>query len=122
MAKPFLTYTQQITTLIQHKNLIISNQQNAVLTLENIGYFSLIGGYKTPFINPMTRKYENNASFEDILALYEFDKNLRHLTFKYICTFESHMRQVVSYSFCQIHGENQVAYLSMSSYNVTNKN
>lgn len=122
MAKPFLTYSQQITTLIQHKNLIISDQQKAVSTLEYIGYFSLIGGYKTPFINPMTRKYENSATFEDILALYEFDKNLRHLIFKYICTFESHMRQLASYAFCQIHGENQVAYLSTSSYNVTNKN
>lgn len=122
MAKPFLTYTQQINTLIQYKNLIINDQQKASSALENIGYFALIGGYKTPFINPMTRKYENNATFEDILALYEFDKNLRHLTFKYICTFESHMRQLVSYAFCQIHGENQANYLSTSSYNVTNKN
>lgn len=84
MAKPFLTYQQQLDKLSNSKNLIINDYDTASQALHNIGYFSLIGGYKTPFINPMSRLYENNATFDDILALYEFDKSLRHLIFKYI--------------------------------------
>lgn len=73
MAKPFLTYDEQITKLIDEKHLYIPNPAYAKTILKDIGYFSLIGGYKTPFINPMTRIYQNNISFEDILSLYQFD-------------------------------------------------
>ena len=122
MAKPFLTYQQQLDKLSNSKNLIINDYDTASQALHNIGYFSLIGGYKTPFINPMSRLYENKATFDDILALYEFDKSLRHLIFKYICEIETIIRQLSSYAFCNIHGENQTAYLTLSSYRVTQKN
>lgn len=122
MAKPFLTYEQQLHTLSVNKKLIINDKASASQALHDIGYFSLIGGYKSPFINPMSRIYENNASFDDILALYNFDKELRHLFFKYICEVESVIRQLTSYAFCNVHGEQQSAYLSLSSYRVTPKN
>ena len=35
----------------------------------------------------MTRKYIN-TTFEDIYALYKFDRELRELTFKYLCEVE----------------------------------
>ena len=38
--------------------------------LTQIGYFSLIGGYKTPFKKPTTQKYKDGTRFEDIVALY----------------------------------------------------
>ena len=81
MAKPFLTYDEQIEKLINEKKLIINDSESAKEVLKNIGYFSLIGGYKTPFIDPMTRIYQNGASFNDILALYHFDLSLRELIF-----------------------------------------
>lgn len=121
MRKPFLTYTQQLDNLTIQKGLIINDVTSAETALRSIGYFSLIGGYKTPFINQMTRKYKSGTSFDDILALYEFDRELRHLVFKYICEIESSLRQLCSYSFCQIHGDNQSTYLSINSYNATQK-
>ena len=69
MSKPFLTYDQQLDKLQNEKKLQIHDRAAAKEILKNIGYFSLIGGYKTPFINPMTRIYQNNTSFEDIYAL-----------------------------------------------------
>ena len=84
--------------------------------LKNIGYFSLIGGYKTPFIDPMTRVYQCGTTFDDIYALYRFDSDLRELVFKYICIVEQKIRQLISYSFCQIYGEQQAAYLTPSNY------
>ena len=85
MSKPFLTYDQQLDKLQNEKKLQIHDRTAAKEILKNIGYFSLIGGYKTPFINPMTRIYQNNASFEDVVALYQFDLSLRELVFKYLC-------------------------------------
>ena len=61
--KPFLTYQQQIDKLITDKHLVIDDRLYAENKLKEIGYFSLIGGYKKPFRNPMTRVYENNTTF-----------------------------------------------------------
>ena len=116
MIKPFLTYEQQLEKLSNEKQLKISNPVLAKQALMEIGYFSLIGGYKTPFIDPMTRVYQD-ASLEDIYALFNFDQNLRELTFKYLCKVERKIRQLISYCFCEEYGEMQSFYLSSQSYN-----
>ncbi len=36
----------------------------------------------------MTRKYKEGTTFEDLVALYEFDEKLRTLIFRYLCHFE----------------------------------
>ena len=118
MAKPFLTYDQQLDKLINGKKLCITDCEKAKEILRDIGYFSLIGGYKTPFINPMTRVYEDNTALEDIYALYQFDLALRELVFKYLCQIERKLRQLISYSFCNLHGEAQAAYLNNSPKNM----
>lgn len=122
MTKPFLTYDEQIDKLVSENQLQIADTEYAKTILKNIGYFSLIGGYKTPFINPMTRLYQNNASFEDVLAIYQFDLSLRELVFQYLCQIECKIRQLVSYSFCSRHGEQQSAYLNPNNYNNNRKN
>lgn len=111
----FKTYDQQIQILSDKKELIISDEAVAKEALVNIGYFSLIGGYKDPFKNPMTRKYVN-ATFGDIFALYQFDRDLRELSFRYLCEVERKIRQVVSYCFCDVHGDDQAQYLNPASY------
>ncbi len=122
MTKPFLTYQQQLHKLIIDKQLIIKNLDFARQKLCDIGYFSLIDGYKNPFLNPMTRIYLPNTTFEDIFALYHFDNLLRELIFRYLCSIEKKMRSLISYAFCARHGELQQEYLSPSNYNYTPKN
>ena len=56
MPKPFLTYTQQIDKLRNEKNLIIDDENSAIDTLHQIGYFKLIGAYKHMFNNKTTGK------------------------------------------------------------------
>ena len=58
MSKPYLTIDEQMKVLTDMKGLIVSDEKSAKDMLTDIGYFSLIGGYKRSFINPMTRKYE----------------------------------------------------------------
>ena len=62
LTKPFLTYNSQLYKLTNEKKLIITDRVKALQILKDIGYFSLIGGYKTPFINPMTRIYQNKIN------------------------------------------------------------
>lgn len=121
MIKPFLTYEQQLQKLNTEKNLIIQDSASALETLKQIGYFSVIGGYKTPFINPMTRIYQDNTTFEDILSLYYFDRELRDIFFRYLCDIELHMRELISYYFCKRYGELQNQYLTSSNYDCSTK-
>ena len=120
--KPFLTYKEQLDNLIDKKQLIINNKEFALAKLQHIGYYSLIDGYKNLFYNPMTRKYEPDTTFEDIVALYDFDKKLRTLIFENICNIEQKIRSLISYHFCETYSENQDAFLNPNNYNNTNKN
>ena len=116
MSKPYLTIEQQLKVLDDNKGLIISDKSYAREMLTDIGYFSLIGGYKRSFINPMTRKYESQTTFEDILSLYRFDESLRQLTFGYLNRIEQKIQNLVADSFCSSYGEKQSFYLNSSSY------
>lgn len=122
MAKPFLTYQQQIEKLRNEKGLIISNEAYAEAMLRQNSYFALITGYKHLFKNKTTRKYKDGTKFEDIVALYEFDRDLRELFLKYLCRVERHIRSLVSYYFSEKHGELQQEYLDTTHYQYTGTN
>lgn len=49
LSKTFLTYQQQLHILEHDKQLVIPDQDYAKKTLEEISYYSLIGGYKSLF-------------------------------------------------------------------------
>ena len=114
--KPFLSYDQQIDKLVSEKNLTISNRQYAVDTLKQLSYYTLISGYKELFKNPTTKKYKDGTTFEEIVALYGFDKSLRELLLKYLLVFEIKMKSLLSYYFTEHFGENQSQYLSITNY------
>lgn len=114
--KPFLSYTQQLDKLEKDKNLAIVDRVYAESMLKRISYFALISGYKKLFRNPTTRKYKDNTSFEEIVALYKFDESLRELFLKYLLQIEQTMRSLLSYYFSQKHGNQQSEYLNPTNY------
>ena len=57
------------------KNVRINNKEDALKKLEIYSYYSIINGYKTIFKNK-DGSYKNNVSFDEIYALYDFDKNI----------------------------------------------
>jgi abortive infection bacteriophage resistance protein len=115
--KPFLNYEQQLDKLIYEKNLVIGDRNYAEKFLKQIGYFTLVSGYKELFRNPTTKKYKDGTTFEEIVALYKFDASLRELFLKHLLIIEQKMRSLLSYYFTEYYGEGQVHYLSRASYN-----
>lgn len=115
ISKPFLSFQDQIKNL-RSKNLVINDEDYARDMLRKIGYFALIGGYKTPFKNLTTGLYKDGTTFESIVELYEFDENLRELFLKYILRLERNIRSLLSYYFTEKHGESQKEYLNPSNY------
>ena len=57
----------------------------------------LMGGYKHLFRIPLTKNYKPGTFFEEIVALYEFDADLRELVFRYLLQIERHVRSLISY-------------------------
>lgn len=115
MAKPFFSYQEQIQHL-KRKCLEISDDSDAERILKQLGYFSLISGYKNPFQNKSVRKYKKGVRLEDIAALYYFDEDLRELFLKYILKIERHIRSLLSYHFTSKYGELQEEYLNAANY------
>ncbi len=122
MEKVFLSYEQQLKKLQEDKKLNIPDRHYAHEMLRRYSYYSLISGYKEQFKNPDTTNYREDVCFEDIVALYEFDENLRGLFLKYLQKIERQMKSYISYYFCEKYGERQEAYLTSSNYNYSNKN
>ncbi|AEF85619.1 conserved hypothetical protein [Treponema primitia ZAS-2] len=114
--KPFLTYEQQIRKLRDEKGLAIPDEAHAIDILTQIGYFSLINGYKTPFKDTVTRQYKSGATFTDIENLYYFDEALRELFFKYLLKVEQKLKSHISYYFSEEHGNSIDAYTSLYNY------
>ena len=77
--KTFTTFSEQIDLLKNEKHLVISDPQSAEEILKRIGYFPLFGGYKHLFRILLTKKYKDGTTFDEIVALYDFDSELREL-------------------------------------------
>lgn len=122
MGKIFLNYEQQLKVLQEEKKLNIPDQNYACEMLKRYGYYALISGYKKQFKHPDTVYYREDVCFEDIVALYEFDENLRALFLKYLQKIERQMKSYISFYFCEKYGEKQEEYLKYSNFNCTSRN
>jgi abortive infection bacteriophage resistance protein len=118
--KPFLTYDQQIAKLRDEKGLAIADEAHAIEMLTQIGYFSLINGYKTPFKDMNTGLYKPGTAFEDIENLYFFDESLRELVFKCLLKVEQKLKSHISYYFSETYGNSLQAYTDFYSYDYKN--
>lgn len=116
-SKNFLTFSQQVESLKNDKHIIIPDQQYAEEILQRIGYFSLMGGYKHLFRVPFAKKYKPGTSFDEIVALYQFDAELRELFLKYLLQIERHVGNLMAYYFMELHGISQAEYMDPNNYN-----
>ena len=116
------TYDQQLHELQYNKGLIINDLYSAKRALKDIGYFLLFETGKSPFMDLNTLRFHQGVSFEDIYTFYQFDIDLRELFFRYLCKIECKMKQLISYQFSQLYGQDQSAYLDINNYQVSTKN
>lgn len=115
MAKPFLTYSQQIQ-LLRDKQLSVEDEAGIETSLHQYGYFTLVSGYKDLLKNPTTKNYRDGTTFQDLIAVYLFDEQLRELTLRHLLHIERHIRSALSYAFCDNFGDSQAAYVSPQNY------
>jgi abortive infection bacteriophage resistance protein len=86
-------------SLLKSRGLQISDELRATRYLQNIGYYRL-SGYMYPFLADTKQHiYKIGTTFEDILNLYRFDRELRLLVFSAIEKIEVSLRSQIVNQF-----------------------
>lgn len=90
--------------------------------LEREGYYSIINGYKGPFLDTEQTqeagddRYRDETSFNDVYMLYLFDRNLRFLLFRMTTLAEAILKTVCSHEFTRLHSDEKNPYLNIANY------
>ena len=76
LSKPPTTCKEQVS-LLQKRGMIIDNIETACFFLQHINYYRP-GAYWLPFeVNPVTHDFATGTNFSTVLALYNFDRELK---------------------------------------------
>ena len=120
--KPALTLNQQIDHL-RSKGMAIANEAWAKEQLLHISYYRL-SAYWLPFEHPKIRQspghcFQPDTEFNTVIALHEFDRELRHLVLEAIEAVEISVRGNWAYQMA-ILGDGH-SYLDPAYYRYTDK-
>lgn len=99
-----ITIPEQIA-LLKQRGLEFKDESKAAHYLSNISYYRL-RAYTYPFQenNTADHPFVKNITFDDIIDLYVFDRQLRLLIFDAVEKIEIALRTKIIYSYCIKHG------------------
>ena len=80
--KESLTVEEQLNLLIS-RNLKVDDFDSAVAILKRVGYYHL-SSYMRLFQKDEKHTFHDGVEFTNLVNLYNFDSELRHITFKAI--------------------------------------
>lgn len=101
------TYEEQVL-ILKERGLHIESEQKAIEVLKRINYYRLTAYGLTLKTSDKAGQYKSGISFEHILKLYEFDKELRLLLLDAIESIETAFRAHIAYYHAHTYGA--VAY------------
>jgi len=100
--KESLTVEEQLNLLIS-RNLKVDDFDSAVAILKRVGYYHL-SSYMRLFQKDEKHTFYDGVEFANLVNLYNFDSELRHITFKAIEKIEIAYRVAISNIMCKRYG------------------
>ena len=85
------------------KNVVVNNEQDAINKIEKYTYYSVVNSYKNNF-KDNNNNYLPNVTFDEIFALYEFDKNLKYIILKYALEIETVIKSLMANQISKVYG------------------
>ena len=113
--KEFKSIDEQIE-ILQSRGLTIDDSEYAKKFLYRNNYYR-ISGYSLTLRNH--DKFSHTARFQNIIDIYEFDHELRHILLKFIEIIEVTIKSIYAYEFSKKFGPTQ--YLNSKHFVDTNK-
>lgn len=124
--KPFISVSQQIYKL-RSQGLIISNTQRNQDIFRTHSYYSLVNGYCDLLTkNKRPRIFKEGATFDELLAIFNFDRSFRLFLFPQILFIEEKIKATCINVFCGTKKDGEYSYqaddyLKIESYDTTTK-
>ena len=95
---------QEQIDLLKHRGMIIEDEEFAHLHLSHISYYRLKGYWWDMQKDKENHVFQTGSCFEDVIARYSFDKELRLILFDAIETIEIALRTKMIYHLSQSYG------------------
>jgi abortive infection bacteriophage resistance protein len=95
-SKPATSVKEQLA-LLESRGMQIENKAEAEKCLLNLGYYRLSGYWWTMQADNVQHIFKPNTKWENVIQLYEFDRDLRSLLFAIIDRIEISFRTQVIY-------------------------
>ena len=111
---------RQLLTILRNRGMVIgkgSQGSRVMRILEKENYYNVINGYKDLFLDPAsttTELYKTGTTFDEVYALYEFDREVRHIYLKYLLKVENSFKTVLAHEFSQLYGHDN--YLKLQNF------
>ena len=119
--KEHKTFNQQLT-ILRNRGVIVPTNGKPKRFLEQENYYNVINGYKDLFLvkdsnnRPVEPEiYQKGTHFNELKALFLFDRELRILLLKYLLIFENSIKTTVAYEFSKKYPRKN-AYLDIANF------
>ena len=113
--KEFKTTDEQLD-ILRERGLTITDDNKAKDFLLHNNYYRISGYSLTLRKNDV---FSKTATFQNIVDIYNFDHELRHIVLKYLEVIEVHVKSVYVYEFTRAHGP--TGYLDQTFFSNKNK-
>ena len=111
---------RQLLTILRNRGMVIgkgSQGSRVMRILEKENYYNVINVYNDLFLDSASTTTELNkagTTFNEVYALYEFDREVRHIYLKYLLKVENSFKTVLAHEFSQLYGHDN--YLKLQNF------
>ncbi len=124
--KTYKTYRQQLN-ILRSRGMVIgkgSQGSRVMRILERENYYNVINGYKEPFLASKATAtndeiYKTGTTFDEVFALYNFDRELRNIYLKFLLKIENTFKTVIAHEFSAKYGHDN--YLKINNFDISNE-
>ena len=114
--KVFKTLDEQVS-ILRDKGLIIHDEEKTKAILLRENYF-FISGYRHLFMrSTKDGHFISETTFEELYAMFSFDRKIRNIMFKYILMVENNIKSIISYQLSKKYGYKEKDYLNPKNFN-----
>ena len=118
--KEFKTLDEQLG-IFKSKGLTINDEEEARDILLKENYFFINGYRRVLMVSSKEKKFVKGATFDELYAIFMFDRELRNILFKNLLIIENNIKSIISYKLSIKYGYKEKNYLKESNFTTDNK-
>ena len=118
--KEFKTLDEQLG-IFKSKGLTINDEEEARNILLKENYFFINGYRRVLMVSSKEKKFVKGATFDELYAIFMFDRELRNILFKNLLIIENNIKSIISYKLSIKYGYKDKNYLKESNFTTDNK-